>query len=74
MSNEYVSWAKDAAERAVATAAEVLVVFLGADVVDVLSVDWRAAFGIAAGGFVTSFLKSLAARNIRNPEDASLVK
>lgn len=69
-----VSWAKDATERALATAAEVLVVFLGADVVDVLSVDWKAAFGIAAGGFVTSFLKSLAARKLGNPEDASLVK
>ena len=74
MSNEYVSWARDAAERAVATAAEVLVVFLGADVVNVLSVDWKAGFGVAAGGAVVSFLKSLAARKVGNPEDASLVK
>lgn len=67
-------WFVDTAERAVATSAQVLLTYLGADVLNVLSVDWKTAGGVAAGGFVLSVLKSMAARSRGNPEDASLVK
>lgn len=67
-------WFVDAAERAVATASQVLITYLGADVLNVLSVDWKTAGGVAAGGFVLSLLKSLAARSKGDPESASLVK
>jgi hypothetical protein len=67
-------WLKDTAERALATSAQVLLVYLGADALNVLAVDWKAAGGIAAGGAVLSVLKSLAARRTGDPDSASLVK
>lgn len=49
-----------AAERAIKTAAQVLVAFLGADVVDAFSVDYGRAGGIAAGAAIVSLLTSIA--------------
>jgi hypothetical protein len=58
------TFAKDAAERALKTAAQVLLTFLGADLVDVLAVDWRKAASIAAGAALVSVLTSLASYNV----------
>jgi hypothetical protein len=65
---------KDAAERATKTAAQVLVTFLGADLVDVLAVDWKRAAGIAAGAAVVSLLTSVASANVGESGTASLVE
>lgn len=64
---------KDAAERAVKTAAQVLVTFLGADLVDVLAVDWSKAAGVAAGAALVSVLTSVASSQAGEPGTASLV-
>jgi hypothetical protein len=48
-----------ATERAVKTGAQVLVVFLGADVVNAFAVDYQRAAGIALGGVVVSYLTSV---------------
>jgi hypothetical protein len=51
---------KAATERAIKTVAQVELVFLGADVVNVLSVDWTTAAGIGGGALVVSYLSSIA--------------
>lgn len=51
---------KAATERAIKTAAQVLVVFLGADLVNVMNVDWVTAAGIGGGALVVSYLTSIA--------------
>lgn len=69
----YSFWA-DAAERAAKTAAQTLVVFLGADLVDVFAVDWSRAAGIAAGAAVVSVLTSVASANVGSRGTASLAE
>lgn len=68
---KYSFWV-DAFERAVKTAAQVLVAFLGADVVDVFAVDYKRAFGIAAAAFVVSLLTSVASSGVGTKGTASL--
>jgi hypothetical protein len=53
-----------AGERSVKTAAQVLIVFLGADLTDVFGVDWRRAAGIAVGAALVSVLTSLASSQV----------
>lgn len=65
---------KDAIERAVKTAAQVLLTFLGADVINVLTVDWSTAGSIAAGGAVVSLLTSVVSYNAGTKGTASLVE
>lgn len=67
-----LTWGRDALERALSTAAQVLVIFGGGDVFNLLTVDWKAAFGVVGGAFVASLLKSVAARKTGNPDSASL--
>jgi hypothetical protein len=55
---------RGAAERAVKTAAQVLLVYLGADMVNAFSVHWDRAAGIAAGAALVSVLTSLASSQI----------
>lgn len=51
---------KQAIERAVKTAAQAVILFLGADqAFDVVTVNWGNALGIAAGGAVLSLLTSI---------------
>lgn len=64
---------KDAAERAVSTAAQAAIAVLGADGFDLLNVDAAAVAGVAVGGAVLSLLKSLVASKVNDPESASLV-
>jgi len=51
---------KAATERAVKTAAQTAGLVLGADMVNVIDVDWVNVGGFAAGGLVLSYLFSLA--------------
>jgi hypothetical protein len=55
---------KAVAERAIKTAAQVLVVFLGADLLDVFSVNWERALGIGLGALLVSVLTSLASSTV----------
>lgn len=50
---------KAAAERAIKTFAQTLVVVLGADAVDILAVDWPQALSLAAGAALVSVLTSI---------------
>jgi hypothetical protein len=54
----------DAIERALKTAAQVAVVTLGAEAVDVLAVDWTAVVSMSAGGALVSLLTSIASGRI----------
>jgi hypothetical protein len=53
-----------AVERAVKTAAQVAVVTLGAEAVDLLAVDWTAVLSMSAGGALVSLLTSIASGRI----------
>lgn len=66
--NTYVT---DLIERIVTSFAGALLAYLGAGAVNLLDVDWGAAFGVAAGAAVVSLLKGLAARGIGNSTTAS---
>lgn len=50
---------KATAERAISTAAQSALLVLGADQINVVSVEWPAVLGFAAGGAVLTVLKSL---------------
>lgn len=50
-----------AVDRAVRTAAQAALLTIGADLVNVVQVDWAGVAGFAGGGFVLSVLTSLAA-------------
>lgn len=52
------------AERAVKTAGQSALATYGADVVNVLSTDWRGVLGMAAGGAVLSVFTSLASSRV----------
>jgi hypothetical protein len=52
---------KATTERAIATAAQVAVLVIGADMANVIAVDWAEVGGFAAGGAVLAVLKALAA-------------
>lgn len=59
---------KDAAERAVSTAAQSVLAVVGVDVLapNAFDLDYKILLGIAAGGALLSLLKALAA-NAKNP-------
>jgi hypothetical protein len=65
-------WARSA-ERAIKTAAQTAVSLLGANAVDVLSVDWAQIASVSAGAAVVSVLTSIAGTRIGDPADPSLV-
>jgi hypothetical protein len=67
----YSFWT-DALERALKTAAQALIVFLGADVANVFAVDWQRAAGVAAGAAVVSLLMSIASTQVSAKGTASL--
>jgi hypothetical protein len=64
---------KDAAERAVATAAQALIAVLGVDGLDWLQVDAKGIAATASGAALLSVLKSLVASKVNDPDSASLV-
>lgn len=64
---------RDAAERALSTAAQSALLALGADHLDALQADWATVAGFAAGGAVLSLLKAMvAAQTVGSPSSASL--
>jgi len=67
------SFWKSAVERAVKTAAQVTVAFLGADVVNAFSVDYQRVAGIALGAAVVSILTSVASAGVGPENSPSLV-
>ena len=54
------NWAKCAAIRALKTAAQIGVVLIGSDVVNIAVLDWPYILGCMAAGFVLSMLTSVA--------------
>lgn len=68
-----VFW-KDAAERAVKSGAQAVVLALGGDAFNVWSIDWQTISGIGLGGLALSLLTSVASAGVSNRGTASLVK
>jgi hypothetical protein len=65
---------KDATERAVKTAAQAVILFLGADVaLDAVSADWPSAASFALGGAVLSYLTSIVSAPMGDKGTASVV-
>lgn len=63
---------KAAAERAIKTFAQTLVVLLGASAVDILAVDWPQALSLAAGAAVVSVLTSIGSDAVTAQDGPSL--
>lgn len=66
---------KDAAERAVKTAAQALLsLWLVGDVLfNIFTVDWGSALGVAAGAAVLSLLSSIVSAPVGQPGSASVL-
>ncbi len=64
---------KDAAERAISTAAQSAIAVLGADQLGLVDVSWPAVASVAGMGAVLSVLKAVAASQTGDPTSASLV-
>ena len=65
---------RDAFERAVKTAAQAVVVVLGAEVANVFEVNWTETAGLALGAAALSVLTSIASAPFGDKETASLVR
>lgn len=68
-----VEYVKDVAERALGAASIALLALVSGDSLNVLTFDWVNAAGLVAGAAVLSVLKSLAVKNVGNPETGSVV-
>lgn len=55
----WISWAKAAGVRAVKTVAETAISLIGADMVNIVSLDWLNIAGVCATAGVVSILVSL---------------
>ena len=69
-----VKFWKDAAERAIRTAAQALLALWATDVSGVLEVDWVQAGSVAALAALTSVLMSIVATNVGDHESAEFGK
>ena len=69
-----VKFWKDAAERAIRTAAQALLALWATDVAGVLAVDWVQAGSVAALAALTSILMSIVATNVGDHETADFNK
>ena len=67
------SFWSDALERAVKTFAQSTVAFIGADAIDVLSLDWGDTLSVGAGAALLSLLTSVASSGVGDKGTASLV-
>lgn len=54
-----LTWLKDAAERALSTAAQTVLASIGVTAVDVVHLNWGAIASLAGGAALISILKSL---------------
>lgn len=61
----------DLVERAIKTAAQTAVMFLGADKLNILTVDWETVAGLSGGSALLSVLTSLASLKIGSSGTAS---
>jgi hypothetical protein len=64
---------RDAAERALKTAAQALLGFFGVGLLDVINADWTGGLSIALGAAVLSVLTSIVSLPISGNGTASLV-
>jgi hypothetical protein len=69
-----VTFWKDAAERAIRTAAQALLALWATDVTGVLAVDWVQAGSVAALAAVTSVLMSIIATGVGDKDSAQFRK
>jgi hypothetical protein len=69
-----ITFWKDAAERAIRTAAQALLALWATDVSGVLEVDWLQAGSVAALAALTSILMSIVATNVGDHETADFNK
>lgn len=60
MSEKAKKWIRCAAIRAARTAAQAVLILTGTDAVNILTLDWKQIFGVAAGMAMTSMLMSIA--------------
>jgi len=65
---------KLAAERAIKSACQTVLLMFGAVQVDVFTVDWKQTAGLAAGAAVLSVLTSVASEPVGAPGDPSVVQ
>jgi hypothetical protein len=71
--NRPALWAKDTAERVLSSGAEAVSALLVAGAFNLVDVHSWAALAVAAGtAALATFVKSLVAKNIGNPDSASL--
>lgn len=56
----YKKWFEAAAIRACKTAAQIGIVLIGTEIVNIVSLDWPYVLGCMAAGFVVSMLTSVA--------------
>jgi len=66
------SFWRDAAERAIKSAAQAGILALGGGAVDVLTLDWATLAGAAGGGALLSMLTSIASVTVTQRGTASL--
>lgn len=64
---------KDSTERAVKTAAQVIVTLGVGGALNILTVDWQATLGLAAGAAVLSYATSLLSAGVTKQDSPSLV-
>ena len=69
-----ITFWKDAAERAIRTAAQALLALWATDVAGVLAVDWVQAGSVAALAALTSILMSIVATGVGDRETANFGK
>ena len=69
-----VKFWKDAAERAIRTAAQALLALWATDVTGVLEVDWLQAGSVAALAALTSILMSIVATGVGDKDSAAFDK
>jgi hypothetical protein len=69
-----ITFWKDAAERAIRTAAQALLALWATDVTGVLAVDWVQAGSVAALAALTSVLMSIIATGVGDKDSAAFDK
>jgi hypothetical protein len=69
-----ITFWKDAAERAIRTAAQALLALWATDVAGVLEVDWLQAGSVAALAALTSILMSIIATGVGDKDSAAFDK
>ena len=65
---------RQALERALKSAAQALILLWGADSLNVVTIDWPGAAGIAAGAVVLSLLTSIVSAPAGEPGTPSLTR